>query len=463
MPMERTTSVRELLIAVDHAAGDVTGQLARALRTAVQDGRLTADTRLPATRALAAELGLSRGVVVEAYAQLAAEGYLVSRHGSGTRVAPGITPPGPGTPPPPAGPAIAYDLKPGTPDLAAFPRTAWIAAARRALADTPHRELGYGDPAGLPELRAELAAYLGRVRAVAATPEQVMVVGGVGQGLALLTGVLAAHGHRRFAVEDPCSPGTLALLRAHGVEPVGVPVDEEGLRVDALAAGGADTVLVTPAHQYPTGVVLSAARRAELAGWAHRTGGLVIEDDYDAEFRYDREPVGCLQGLARDRVIQLGSLSKSLAPGLRLGWAVLPAPLAEDFREAKRYADLGTGVIDQLAFHGLLAAGGYDRQLRAVRARYRSRRDALVGALRRELPAATVHGVAAGLHLYLELPAGTDEPAVVARAAEHGVRVEPVSPMRLSAGPPALALGYAGLPEHRLDTAATRLARAVGR
>ncbi|MER8184274.1 PLP-dependent aminotransferase family protein [Kitasatospora sp. NPDC094015] len=451
----------ELVIAVDHGQGDLTGQLTRALRGAVRDGRLAAGARLPATRRLADQLGLSRGVVVEAYAQLVAEGYLVAVHGSGTRVAPGVArPPAAGLPEPPA-PPPPYDLKPGTPDLAAFPRAAWLAAGRRALAAAPHDRLGYNDPAGLPELRAELAGHLGRVRAAAAGPGDVTVVSGVAQGLALLIRVLAGHGHHRFAVEDPCSPGTLSLLRAHGVEPVGVPVDADGLDVAALAACGATVVVVTPAHQYPTGVVLAPARRAELIAWARESGAVVVEDDYDAEFRYDREPVGCLQGLAPDLVVHLGSLSKSMAPGLRLGWAVLPERFAADFRHAKRYADLGTGVIEQLSFAELLAGGGYDRHLRTVRAGYRSRRDALVDALRAELPAAEVPGVAAGLHLCLRLPPGRGEPEVVAAAAARGVRVEPVAPMRLSPGPPALALGYGLLPEHRLRRAARLLALAV--
>jgi GntR family transcriptional regulator/MocR family aminotransferase len=453
--------LRELLLSVDHTQGDLTGQLTRALRTAVRQGRLAAGTRLPATRALGQELGVSRGVVVEAYAQLVAEGYLVARHGSGTRVACGVTPAGPAAPAGPPEPAVEYDLKPGTPDLAAFPRAAWLSATRQALAEARHSRLGYGDPAGQRGLRSELAAYLGRVRAAAAAPADVVVVSGVAQSLALLCGVLRARGQGRWAVEDPCSPGTLELLRAHGVDPVGIPVDGEGIDVDALAASGAEVVLVTPAHQYPTGVVLAPARRAALLAWAHRTAALVVEDDYDAEFRYDREPVGCLQGLARDRVVHLGSLSKSLAPGLRLGWAVLPDWLGEDFRTAKRYADLGTGVVDQLAFAGLLAGGAYDRHLRAVRARYRGRRDALVRSLGVHLPDAAVRGVAAGLHLYLDLPPGTREQAVVAAALARGLRVEPVGPMRLSPGGPALALGYCSLTEGRLERAAVLLAQAV--
>ncbi|KJK58233.1 MocR-like pyridoxine biosynthesis transcription factor PdxR [Saccharothrix sp. ST-888] len=457
--------MRDLLVTVDHAAGDLTGQLTRALRQAVRDGRLAAGTPLPATRALAADLGISRGVAVEAYAQLVAEGYLVSRHGSGTRVAPGIAVPTARTAPAPRRPAPAYDLKPGTPDLAAFPRTAWLTATRQALTEIRHADLGYGDPAGLPQLRAELASYLGRVRAAAVQPEQVMIVSGVAQGLTLLIGMLAARGHRRVAVEDPCSPGALELLRAHGAEPVGIPVDDQGIDVDALAASGAHAVLVTPAHQYPTGVVLSPARRSALVRWAREQDGLVLEDDYDAEFlpslRPGGAPVGCVQGLAPDRVVHLGSLSKSLAPGLRLGWAIVPAALAADFRAAKRYADLGTGVLDQLAFAGLLATGSYDRHLRTLRPRYRSRRDALATALRRTLPTAEVRGVAAGLHLYLDLPDGVSEAAVVAGAAARGVRVEPVARMRLSPGGPALALGYAGLTEGRLTEAVELLAAAV--
>ncbi|MQS11346.1 PLP-dependent aminotransferase family protein [Streptomyces kaniharaensis] len=453
--------MRELLLSLDHTQGDLTGQLIRELRTVVREGRLAADTRLPATRALAEELGVSRGVVVEAYAQLVAEGYLVARRGSGTRVASGITPAGPAAPAGPAEPTVAYDLKPGTPDLASFPRAAWLSATRQALAEALHSRLGYGDPAGQLGLRTELAAYVGRVRAAVAAPADVVVVSGVAQSLALLCGVLLARGHRRWAVEDPCSPGMLDLLRAHGVEPVGVPVDDEGIDVDALAASGAKVVLVTPAHQYPTGVVLAPARRTALLAWAQRAGALVVEDDYDAEFRYDREPVGCLQGLARDRVVHLGSVSKSLAPGLRLGWAVLPDRLVEDFRTAKRYADLGTGVIDQLAFAGLLASGAYDRHLRTVRARYRSRRDALVRSLGTHLPDAAVRGVAAGLHLYLDLPPGVEEQAVVTAALARGLRVEPVSPMRLSPGGPALALGYCGLTEGRLERATALLAQAV--
>ncbi|KIQ67009.1 GntR family transcriptional regulator [Kitasatospora griseola] len=452
--------MRELLIELGDGPGGLAGRLTWGLRAAVRDGRLGVGERLPASRVLAAELGVSRGVVVEAYEQLAAEGYLVGRRGSGTRVAAGVAAVGPGPVSRVAPVEVRYDLKPGTPDLGAFPRAAWAAAVRRALLEAANSDLGYPDPAGLSQLRGELAAYLGRVRAVVARPERVAVVSGVGQGLALLVQVLAAGGRQRIAVEDPGSPGALELLRAHGVRPIGVRVDEEGLVVGELAASGADAVLVTPAHQYPTGVVLSARRRTELAAWA-RAGGLVIEDDYDAEFRYDREPLGAVQGLAPERTVYLGSLSKTLAPGLRLGWAVLPDHLVEEFAQAKLYADLGTGAIDQLAFAALLESGGYDRHLRTVRPRYRARRDALVAALRRHLPEAELRGVAAGLHLCADLPDGVDEQAVAEAALRRGVRVATVGPGRLVPGRPAIALGYAGVAEQRLQDAAALLGEAV--
>ncbi|MFD7730680.1 PLP-dependent aminotransferase family protein [Kitasatospora phosalacinea] len=451
--------MRELLITLGDGGGELAGRLTRELRAAVRDGRLVAGARLPASRVLAAQLGVSRGVVVEAYEQLAAEGYLVGRQGSGTRVADGVAAEQPQADVRVAAAEPRYDLKPGSPDLGAFPRAAWAGAVRRALQGAANRDLGYGDPAGLPQLRRELAAYLGRVRAVAARPEQVTVVSGVGQGLALLTEVLARHGRQRIAVEDPASPGTLELLRAHGVEPVGVPVDQEGLLVRELAASAADAVLVTPAHQYPTGVALSARRRGELAAWA-RLGGLVVEDDYDAEFRYDREPLGAVQGLAPERTVYLGSLSKTLAPGLRLGWAVLPGWLAEDFREAKRYADLGTGAIDQLAFAALLESGGYDRHLRTVRPRYRARRDALVAALREHLPGAELRGVAAGLHLYAELPPGVGESGFAAAALRRGGGGPPAPPGGGGRAPAPVPRGSGGHAEQRLREAAALLGEA---
>jgi GntR family transcriptional regulator/MocR family aminotransferase len=265
-----------------------------------------------------------------------------------------------------------------------------------------------------------------------------------------------------LAVEDPHSERTHALLRAAGAVRLPVPVDDQGIDVGALRRGPARVVLVTPAHQYPTGVVLSPRRRAELIAWAAEVDGLVLEDDYDAEFRYDRDPVGCLQGLCPQRVVLLGSVSKSLAPGLRLGWLVAPPPLAEAVRRARAQSDLGSPVIDQHALARLIASGAYDRHLRHMRRRYRARRDAMVEALARWLPGATVHGVSAGIQLYLELPPGLDQDAVVQAAAERGVAVQAAAPLRAGRDrPPALMLGFARLPEHRIAEAVRLLAEAA--
>ncbi|MEV3922845.1 PLP-dependent aminotransferase family protein [Actinomadura coerulea] len=464
----------DLHLSLDRSAGRLAAQIAAGFRAAVRSGRLTAGTRLPSSRDLARDLDVSRGVVVTAYEQLTAEGFLIARRGDGTRIAP-LARPDEGTGPPPrpparpaeprAEPAVLYDLSPGQPDLSAFPRERWIAAARAALRTLPHDALGYPDPAGVPDLRAELASYLGRVRAAHADPGRIVIMNGVAQGLSGLLGQLRADGHTALAVEDPTSVRQLPMLAAGGARLVRVPVDEEGLDVAALARTQARAVLVTPAHQYPTGVVLSPARRAALIAWARDADGVILEDDYDAEFRYDRDPVGCLQGVDPDRVVLLGSVSKSLAPALRLGWALAPPFLAEGLREHRNHTDLGAPVLEQYALTEFLRGGGYDRHLRTMRRRYRARRDALAGALAENLPGARVRGVSAGIHLYVELPAGCDEDEVVERAARAGVSVAGAramwSPRRAEDAPPALVLGYAALPEPRLVKAAQLLGQAV--
>ncbi|TDC61473.1 PLP-dependent aminotransferase family protein [Actinomadura sp. GC306] len=465
----------DLHLPLDRSAGRLAAQIAAGFRAAVRSGRLTAGTRLPSTRDLARDLDVSRGVVVAAYEQLTAEGFLVARRGDGTRIAPLARPdeePGPAPAPVPAprgsarpGPAPAYDLWPSLPDLASFPRDRWIAAARAALRTLPHEALTYPDPAGVHALRAELSGYLARVRAARTGPDRIVIMNGVAHGLSALLRVLGAGGHTSLAVEDPTSDRQLPMLDASGLRTVRVPVDAEGIDVGALARTRARAVLVTPAHQYPTGVVLSPARRAELIAWARDVDGLILEDDYDAEFRYDREPVGCLQGVEPDRVVLLGSVSKSLAPALRLGWAVAPPDLARRLREHRENTDLGAPVLEQYALAEFLKGGGYDRHLRVMRRRYRHRRDALAEALDVHLPSAMVHGVSAGIHLYVELPAGLDEDEVVARAARAGVAVAGARPMwsRARAGdaPPALVLGYARLNATHLVKAAELLGQAV--
>ncbi|TDD85257.1 PLP-dependent aminotransferase family protein [Actinomadura darangshiensis] len=466
----------DLHLSLDRSAGRLAAQIAAGFRAGVRSGRLTAGTRLPSSRDLARDLDVSRGVVVTAYEQLTAEGFLIARRGDGTRIAPLARPDDEAAPVPRApaasGPAeperepeVRYDLWPSKPDLSAFPRERWISAARAALRALPHDALAYPDPAGVQDLRAELASYLGRVRAAHADPGRVVIMNGVAHGLSALLRLVRDRGDAVLAVEDPTSERQLPMLAAAGLRVARVPVDGEGLDVAALARTGARAVLVTPAHQYPTGVVLSAARRAELIAWARGVDGLILEDDYDAEFRYDRDPVGCLQGVDPDRVVLLGSVSKSLAPALRLGWAVAAPSIAERLREHRVNTDLGAPVLEQYALTEFLRGGGYDRHLRTMRRRYRARRDALTEALADHMPGAMVRGVSAGIHLYVELPAGCDEDDVVARAAEAGVSVAGArgmwSPGRAATAPPALVLGYARLPEPHLVKAAQLLGQAV--
>ncbi|WP_440068327.1 MocR-like pyridoxine biosynthesis transcription factor PdxR [Streptosporangium sp. OZ121] len=503
----------DLHLVVDRAAGGVAAQIARELREAVRRGRLAAGVRLPASRELARDLGLSRGVVVEAYEQLVAEGFLISRIGAGTVVAPAagrtaalpVPPAGPDGPSPtPEGPPRAgsrtaeargarrerepyHGRRSTAPDLGAFPRERWLASMRRTLAALPAEALDYGDPGGVPALREELAAYLRRVRAADVSPDNLVIVGGVAQGISLTIQALAGRlprgrsphdlgwfvrrasrpapppGRIRLAVEDPAGGRQLPLLHAAGADLVAVPVDGEGLDVEALAATGARAVLLTPAHQYPTGVVLSPRRRAELIEWAAATGAAILEDDYDAEFRFDRDPVGCLQGLAADRVILIGSVSKSLAPGLRLGWVAAPPGIAESLRLARGELDLGSPVLEQYVLADFVTTGGYDRHLRRMRREYRARRDAFALALGEHLPEITVRGVSAGLHLLAELPYGWDEAAVAETAQDCGLAVEPVGPMRHAPGPPALVMGFARLPARRADATIRALADALRR
>jgi GntR family transcriptional regulator/MocR family aminotransferase len=441
--------------------GGKAARLTAALRAAIADGRLPAGTRLPSTRDLAADLGLSRGVVVGAYEQLVAEGRLIARRGGGTTVATVPASAQPAAEPTWAGSTITA-LRPGVPDLSMFPRAAWRRAYDEALTAARGADFDYGDPAGAPRLRAELAGYLGRVRAARVTPHALVVTTGAAQAMSLLATVLRQRGTAAIGLEDPGSAAVRGHLGLQGLDPVPVPVDADGLDVRALAAIGLRAVFVTPAHQFPTGVVLAPGRRTELIEWARRRSALIVEDDYDAEFRYDREPVGCLQGVAPDVVALVGSVSKALVPALRLGWLVAPVGWRDALARAKEAADRGGPVVEQLAFARLLATGGYDRHLRRVRRAQRVHRDAVVAAVRRYLPGARVGGVAAGLHLVVELPPGVDDVAVADRARAVGLAPLPLSRLRLRApGPPGLVLGYATLRPDELTDAVRRLAACV--
>ncbi len=451
MQESRANSGVDLLLDLRGARGRAAVE--SALRDAVRGGRLAAGTVLPSSRALAAELGLARNTVADAYGQLVAEGWLTARQGSGTRVGeraiPQHRPSSPRRPPPAS--RLRYNLRPGVPDLAGFPRTAWLAAARRALAATPNDLLGYPDPRGHLGLRQTLASYLARVRGVRATPDQVLICSGFVQALSLLASTLRAGGARTLAMESHGLGLHQELARSAGLTTRLVTVDRSGARVDEF--GDCDAALLTPSHQFPLGVPLAAARRAAVLKWARERGGLVIEDDYDGEFRYDRKPVGALQSLAPDLVAYAGTASKSLVPALGLAWLVVPPRLLDAVVEAKRLSDGYTGLLEQLTLDEFISSGGYDRHVRRSRLRYRHRRDQLRSALAERTSGITVTGIAAGLHAVAELRGlrGEDEPAIRSRAARAGLAVQTLGFYRHEPrpdAPAALVIGYATPPAH---------------
>ncbi|MFF5056549.1 PLP-dependent aminotransferase family protein [Micromonospora sp. NPDC000663] len=451
--------------------------LAGRLRAAIADGRVPVGARLPASRVLAVELGVSRGVVTEAYQRLTEDGHVVGRGRAGTVVV--ATPaavvhraPAPRRPPEVfadrpdttvfdalrTAPA-ELDLTPGVPDLAAFPRGAWLRAERAVLHRLAPADFGYGDPSGTPALRFAVATWLARNRGIRVDPADVVVVAGVSQALGLLAQLLHADGVSTVAVEDPGSLGVRQHLNNWRLDTPPVAVDAQGLRVDQLAAGGAPAVMLTPAHQFPTGVVLDGDRRRALLRWAER-GGLVIEDDYDAEHRYDRPPVPALRGMLPDRVCYTGSVSKLLAPALRIGWVLVPPRLHADLVAAKRMADLGNAALPQLVLAELMASGALERHLRLLRHRHVRRRDAMIRAVRAHLPGAVVHGAAAGLHLLVTLPGDLDDTALAAAALRRGVKVQPLSWHAQRPQPPGLVLGYAANPPHQIERALATLGAA---
>lgn len=454
----------DLHLELSDGPGGRRGALIRALRDAVRTGRLAPGTRLPPYRSLAADLGLARNTVAEAYAELVAEGWLTARQGSGTRVAARAEPPRPVRPPgtltPPLPRRPRYDLVQGAPDAASFPRAAWLASTRRALTAAPNEAFGPGDPRGRPELRRAVADYLTRARGVRAEPDRVVICPGFAGALRLLGRVLSGT----IAVESYGLGFHRSLLADAGLGTVALPIDEHGARVEELAATGAGAVLLTPAHQFPTGGSLHAERRAAVVDWARATGGLVLEDDYDGEFRYDRQPVGAVQGLDPERVVYVGSVSKSLSPALRVGWMVLPAHLVDAVLAAKGERESWTSALDQLALADFIACGSYDRHVRRMRRHYRRRRDRLLTVLAERAPHVRVTGIAAGLHAVLELPPGTER-TVVQGAAWQGLAVEALGPYRHgeATGVPGdgLVVGYGTPPEHAFSGALDALCQAL--
>jgi GntR family transcriptional regulator / MocR family aminotransferase len=456
MPVEWAGLGPELLLALDRERDEpLRVQLERELRDAIRSGRLAPGERLPSSRALAAELGLSRGLVLECYGQLQAEGFLTSRSGSATRVATNAGAPAglPERRPAAPGPRLAVDFRAGVPDLTSFPRRDWAWALREACREATPAELGYGDPRGLEALRGVLAGYLRRVRGAVADAEQVVLCSGFAQGINLVLRSLALAGIRRVAIEDPGDNDYLEICARLGMEAVPVAIDERGIEVNPLELSGVRAVILTPTHHFPTGTALAPERRQALVSWATEHDAMIVEDDYDAEFRYDRDPVGALQGLAPERVALIGTVSKSLAPSLRLGWVVCPAALLDAVTEEKRLSDRGSPGLDQLALARLIESGRFDRHLRQMRRVYAARRDTLLAALRQHAPGVALSGLAAGFHAVAQLRDGADEASIVAEARTRSIGLYGMSMYRPSGltGPPAVVLGFGNLTEPAIE------------
>lgn len=426
--------------------------LVRALHESIRTGRLTPGTRLPSSRTLAKDLGIARNTVADAYGQLVAEGWLTARQGSGTVVANrtvvdssasvAVSPPER---------HFRYDLTPGSPDVSTFPRSEWLAAARKALPAAPNEAFGYGDPRGRIELRQTLADYLARARGVRADPGAILICSGYVQALSLLSEVVAGQGGKTMSVEEFGYSLHWDVIRSRGLKPVPVAVDEHGVRSDLLSG---EAALLTPAHQMPLGVPLAPDRRTAAVEWAREAGAVLIEDDYDGEFRYDRQPVGALQALDPELVAYTGTASKSLAPGLRLAWMVLPQHLMEPVLAAKRTADLQTATLDQLVLGEFIASGHYDRHVRRTRLHYRRRRDHLVELLAVRAPQVKVAGISAGLHVLLDVPGDATE--LVERAKNQGLLLASLDRYRFTEDPSArqaVIVGYGTPPDHSYNGA----------
>jgi GntR family transcriptional regulator/MocR family aminotransferase len=458
---ENQASTPELLVTVARGGGALQRQVEDQLRAAIRSGRLVTGERLPSSRTLAADLSVSRGVVSDAYMQLAAEGWLLVEPRASPRVAPAsasaaVAAPRGVAPTPFMLAPVRYDLRPGRPDLARFPRADWIRSLSAAVRAAGVAELDYPPIAGATALREVVAAYRGRVRGTVARGEDVILCAGAGQALVTIAEAL---GPVRLAVEDPGHEGIRGLFAKRGLRPVPVRVDEAGIVVSELP-DDARAVLLTPAHQFPTGAVLSAERRAELLRWAGERGALIIEDDYDAEYRYDRAPIGALQGLRPDLVAHVGSVSKTLAPALRLGWLLAPPAWRARLLEARESLDHGLPALEQLALADFITRGAYDRHLRRSGRAYRRRRDALIAALSEALPDATFSGAAAGLHIAVHIP-GADEAKLVEACRDAGVVLDGITPHRVAPGPSGLLISFAAVPDAAAGHVAELIASAL--
>lgn len=521
MPIQKRRGT-DLLMHLDRSASGegLTRQIYTQLRAAILEGRLRAGDRLPPSRDLARDLGVARLTVATAYEWLNAEGYVYGRVGAGTFVAvvfaepslpasragapsaPGMSsipkpepaPSGAGAPVPLSSwarriatiplagispvesAACVWDMRPSVGAADAFPWARWrrIVGWPDPLAgDAPLADSAYTAPAthwdallGPLETREAIAAWLRRSRAVRCQPEQILVAGSVQQMLALLARLLIEPG-QQLLVEDPSYVGFHAAFLAEGATLTGMPVDAQGVRVDALPTrpgAGEDSAprlaIVTPSHQYPTGVTLSLERRLALLEWARRAGVVLVEDDYDGDLRLEGQPLEALRGLDdRDEVIYLGTFAKALYPAVRLGFAVLPHWLIEPVARARAASDRHPAWRDAMAVARFIEAGELERHLARMRRLYRSRRDALVAALREHLGDIVTIGPAdAGIHLLARLPDGVDDVALATEAQRHGIGCMALSPHYQGASHPGLLLGFGGMSEERLAEGVRRLA-----
>jgi GntR family transcriptional regulator/MocR family aminotransferase len=437
-------------------------QLEHYLRDGVRSGRLRPGVRLPPSRLLATELGVSRGVVVEAYAQLTAEGFLAAQGSGGTRVA--ATAATERRPVQHAWPSrIRFDLRAGLPDPSLFPRRAWSTAANAALRELPDAAFLYGPPQGHRRLRRALTSYLGRVRAIAAEEDSTFITCGSTHALSLLWASMRKQGTRRVAHEDPAWERIPRTISQAGLEPVPVRVDTRGLSVADLKEAGADAVVVSPAHQYPSGAIMHPTRRVELVRWARETGGVIVEDDYDAEYRFSSKPIAPLRSIAPDCVAYLGTTSKVLAPELRLGWLIVPSALVSEVANEHAVAHAQPSIIVQAAFARMLETGDLDRHLRRTRARYRARRAAVLSSVADHVPQIRLSGGAAGLHVMAWLPPSVCEVELAEKARTVGVALDPLHracSVSRALGP-ALVIGYGAINEAAIPTAISLLGRCI--
>ena len=457
----------DLFLAVDRSCATPLGrQVEDQLRAAIRSRKLQPGRELPSTRTLARDLSVSRGVVVRAYGQLAAEGYLELRRGAAPSVREPRTTdsPAPAAARPAAGIAkIRYDLRPHLPEASLFPRHAWLRSLRNAVTTAGSADLGYSDPRGLEQLRIEVSAYLGRARGIAAGPDRIIVTAGCTHSLSLIFHLLARKGASRIGLENPGDTLVHTIAERAGLAPTGISLDQDGILVSELAAAGVPAIVVSAGHQFPTGSLLTRDRQAALVRWADRAGALVVEDEYDAALRLDWTPISAQDGLARDRVVYLGSTGKTLSPAVRLGWAVLPKTLATLFAGEVVSSVLQMPAIEQLAFADFLRRGEYDRHLRHLRIVFCRRRAAFAAAFERVLPDIPVRDAAAGLSMLIELPSVELEQAAFRRASSRGIRVETLSRHTLPGyrGPAGLLVGVGGLPEGAIPHVVADLARAL--